>query len=464
MKNFLSLSTSEVLSRFIGFITTAYMARVLSSAAFGKVNFVEAIITYFLVIVNPGLSVIGIREIARDREHKEDYISTITALKFILFFLAILILFVLIFLIDKPYEIKLLIFLYGLTLLPASFLIDWVFNGLEKMEYTALTNIAARALFMILVISIVKSASHVFAIPLIKLVTDTFIVISLILIFNRSFGKIRFSFDRKLAWDVMKAALPLGYSFCMIGIYYSAGTIMLGFMRDDQTVGYYNAASKITLFLIAFSGAFYSAIFPVMSSYYKSSFERLRDFQKKVIKMLVTVALPLGIGVSLLAPRIISFIYGSEYLESVKVLQLLIWAVVIIYINVPFANSMVAMDKQNKLAVAVTIGALTSLSLNFFLIPSLGMTGAAIANICAEFAVFVFSYITMKKATSGDPFIFMPKPLLASLIMGLFIFLFGARFQIFLAISLSAAVYILALYIVRGISQEDIRFIKEKIF
>ena len=462
-KNFLSLSTAEVLSRFVGFITIAYLARVLGAGAFGKISFVEAILSYFLIITNLGLNWVGTREVARHKENKDQIINTILILKFTLFFIAFVFLLIFIFFIRKPSDIKLLLFLYGLTLLPASLLIDWAFNGLEKMEYTAATNVIAKSIFMVLVFLIIKSASQIFIIPIIKLITDILIVVNLILIFNKVFGKIKFSFNKKVAINLLKMALPLGFSLYMIRIYYNFDTIMLGFMKDNETVGYYNAAYKIILVLIAFASAFYSAIFPVISNYYKSSIEKLKNFQTKITKILISVAIPLGVGTTLLASRIINFVYGYEYFQGAVALQLLIWAVVIIFIDIPFANSLVAVDRQNKFTIFVTMSAVINLILNFLLIPTFGIIGASIATIIAELNLLILSYIEMKKIVSINPFVFMGRPILASIILGIFISLFSPYAHLLIVVFVSMTVYFFALYIFKGITTEDIQFVRDKI-
>ena len=462
-KNFLSLSTAEVLSRFVGFITIAYLARVLGAGAFGKISFVEAILSYFLIITNLGLNWVGTREVARHKENKDQIINTILILKFTLFFIAFVFLLIFIFFIRKPSDIKLLLFLYGLTLLPASLLIDWAFNGLEKMEYTAATNVIAKSIFMVLVFLIIKSASQIFIIPIIKLITDILIVVNLILIFNKVFGKIKFSFNKKVAINLLKMALPLGFSLYMIRIYYNFDTIMLGFMKDNETVGYYNAAYKIILVLIAFASAFYSAIFPVISNYYKSSIEKLKNFQTKITKILISVAIPLGVGTTLLASRIINFVYGYEYFQGAVALQLLIWAVVIIFIDIPFANSLVAVDRQNKFTIFVTMSAVINLILNFLLIPTFGIIGASIATIIAELNLLILSYIEMKKIVFINPFIYMGRPILASIILGIFISLFSPYAHLLIVVFVSMTVYFFALYIFKGITTEDIQFVRDKI-
>ena len=235
-------------------------------------------------------------------------------------------------------------------------------------------------------------------------------------------------------------------------------------MKDNITVGYYNSAYKIILFLIAIAGAFYGAIFPIISNYYKSSIENLENFQRKITKILVVTAIPLGVGTTLLADRIINLVYGNEYISGVIALQYLVWAVVIIFIDIPFANSLVAVDRQNKFTVFVTIAAAVNLIFNFLLIPSFGIVGASIATIAAELTLFILSYIEIKKIVFNNPFIFMSRPILASIIMGFFIFLFKPFTYLFIVMPAAIAIYFLALYVFKGITVEDVQFIREKIF
>ena len=73
LKNFLSLTTANIISRLISFVTIAYLARVLNASGFGQICFAQAIIAYFALLSNLGLTTFGVREVARDKEHITDF-------------------------------------------------------------------------------------------------------------------------------------------------------------------------------------------------------------------------------------------------------------------------------------------------------------------------------------------------------------------------------------------------------
>src|SRR5512140_2221248 len=63
--DFLSLVSSEVARRILGFIAVAYLARTLSVAEFGLINIAFTILSYTIIVSTAGLNVFGIKETAR---------------------------------------------------------------------------------------------------------------------------------------------------------------------------------------------------------------------------------------------------------------------------------------------------------------------------------------------------------------------------------------------------------------
>ncbi|MCK4533828.1 oligosaccharide flippase family protein, partial [bacterium] len=113
--NFLFLSTANIISKGLVFITVIYLARILGPANFGKLIFAQAFIVYFMLVTNLGLSTLGIREIVRNKDKINDYINNIFALRLVLSGISFCLLLVFVSLIRKPVEIKYLIVVYGLS-------------------------------------------------------------------------------------------------------------------------------------------------------------------------------------------------------------------------------------------------------------------------------------------------------------------------------------------------------------
>jgi len=462
VKNFLSLSVATIFTQLLGFITIPYLARVLGPGNFGKLNFASAISGYFSLIGNFGLSILGTRELARNKDTVEYYTGNVLALKLCLSVLSFGLLLLLVAFINKPLQIKYLILLYGLALFPSALLIDWVFQGMERMEYIGVSRIFGVILNVGLVLLLIKSSEQLLLVPCFSVLASFFSLGFLIFVFIRHFGKFRLKFNL-ISWkSLIKQALPIGFSSVMVLIIYNIDTIMLGFTRSNEEVGYYNAAYKIIFLLIFANVAYHDAIFPTISDYYKTSVDSLKKLLSITEKLIVTIAIPLAIGGTILAKPIMNLIYGAKYNGGIIAFQILIWAVAAIYILMGYARGLWACDRQNKYFMVVSIQAAANTVLNIMLIPSIGLIGAAVTTVVSEFLGCSLYYREFSKIVRVSFHNHIPKPLVASIVMALFL-IFGLKWvhlNIFWLIAGGASVYSVFFYLIGGITKEEIKLIR----
>lgn len=465
VKNTFSLLFSGIISQAIGFVVIVYLARVLNPDNFGKISFALAIITYFSLITNLGLPLLGTREIARDKKKIGEYLGNILTMRLCLAFLSFGLLLLITYFLNKPLEIKYLIILYGLGLIPSALLLDWVFQGLEKMEYIGLGRILSRLIYAVLVLSFIKGQKQLLLIPCIAVASNLLVTGFLFFIFIKNFGKLKLKFNIIFWKNLVHQALPLGISIIMIQIIYNIDMVMLGFMRTDIEVGYYSAAYKIILVLISIGAFYFDAIFPVISNYYKTSLDSLKKLQSYTAKLIVSIVIPLGVGGTILARPIMNLLYGPKYSEGIIVFQILIWVMALICINSIYARGMWACNKQNEFLKIVFFQGLSNIGLNLFLIPSFGIVGAAIATVLAEILGFFFYYREFNKTVSVPIYHYIVRPLLASIIMALFLQwgLNVLNLSVFLLIFAGTIIYFVFLFLMKGISNEEIELIRSNI-
>ena len=459
VKNTFSLLFSGIISQAIGFIVIVYLARVLNPGNFGKISFALAIITYFSLITNLGLPLLGIREIARDKKKINEYLGNILAMRLCLAVLSFGLLFLVTSFLNKPLEIKYLIVLYGLGLIPSALLLDWVFQGLEKMEYIGLGRILSGLVYAGLIFWFVKGQKQLFLIPCMSVISNLLVTGFLFFIFIKNFGKLKLKFNIIFWNNLVRQALPLGISIVMIQIIHNIDMVMLGFMRTDTEVGYYSAAYKIPLVLISICAFYFDAIFPVISNYYKASLDSLKKLQSYTAKLMVSIALPLGIGGTILAKPLMNLLYGTKYDNGIIAFQILIWVVVLAYLNMIYARGMWACNKLKEYLNIVIIQAVINIGLNLFLIPSFGIVGAAIAAVSAEILGFFFYYREFNKVVYIPIHNYIVRPVIASIVMALFL-KYELNLNIFFLIAGGISIYAVFLYFIKGITTEDIRLIK----
>lgn len=454
-KNFSSLLIADLLTKALGFISVIYLARVLTVEGFGKLEFAQAIIVYFILLVNQGLDIWGVREIAKDQGRKKEIVNNILSIRLFSSLIAygILILFVMV--INKPMEIKKLILLYGLTIFTFSFTLNWFFQGIERMEVIALGQLINQLLYVVGILLMVRNNTYILQVPLIKFWAGFFSLILLTFLYFKFKGTFKLSINPNLWKEIFKQSLPMGFSLIVIQIYYNLDTIMLGFIKGEREVGWYNAAYKIVLLFIGFANLFGNALFPTLSRYYIDSREKLQNVVRQSSRITLFFGIPIASAVCFLAKEIMLTIYGPLYLEGTFALQILIWSIFTIYANMPFAFLLLASEKQKEYMYTVVMGVIVNLILNFLLIPRYSLLGASIATIICELVVLNLILFYSRKLVKVTLFKYLAKGFISSFLMVLI--LYFLPFNLFPKILIGVILYFIWMFMLKGITREDAR-------
>jgi O-antigen/teichoic acid export membrane protein len=241
---------------------------------------------------------------------------------------------------------------------------------------------------------------------------------------------------------------------------------MLGWWRTAPEIGFYSASQKIVQFLYILPAVLTSAIFPVLSRLIgqKDSGEKIKLLLEKSVLAVLLIAVPLTVGGIILAKPIIELIYGREYLSAVLSFQLLIVTTLIIFPATLIGNSILAYDKQRKMAGYVAIAAFGNIIFNAILIPPYGIYGAAFATIVTQLISNSFSWRLLKKINNFYTFRYLKKIIASAIIMGIFSFMFNKLgLNLIVNIIASAGIYFGGLYLLKEEILEEIKIILKAI-
>jgi O-antigen/teichoic acid export membrane protein len=465
IKNTLSLLCSGVISQIFGFVAVIYLARVLGPDSFGKINFAMAFLAFLSLLANLGMPLWGTKEIAADQSKTSSITAKIVSLRVVLSVAGFIVLIGISLLLHKSSDINALLLLYGLGLFPMALCLDWVFQGIEKMEIIGIGRIVAALANIGLILLLVRGPQQLLWIPVINALAGLLGAILLLIVFQRQKGGFALRFDRQACRMIIRQSLPLGISMILIQIIYYLDTILLGFMRSKAEVGLYNAAYKIVLFAIMTGAFYFDAIFPVLANYYKTSHSAIQKLLSYSARLVAGLAIPMGIAGTLLARPALQLFYGSRYEEGTVALQILIWVAVLIYFNMIYARAMWACNQQKAYVKIVAGQALLNVVLNVACIPWLGIAGAAISKVAAEFLGLFFYYREFSRIIRVPFQPYLGRPLLASLPM--ILFLLAGQFvalNIFILAAGGLIIYCVSLYLCRGVTRQDALFLRDTFF
>jgi len=457
------LLISQAISKILHFILAIFVARYLGVALFGKYAFAISFTLLFSVLADMGLNILIVREVSRDRSRANTYLGITLIIKSILALITFIAIIVIIKLMHYPSDTVTAVYIAALALVlnTLTSTLATVYQSFERMEYLAIINVLVGALSLGLTVLVIFYGYGLYAIVTVYLLQSIVNLILNAFIVPKKFVKPKFTLDTKLGFNLLKAAIPVGLAGIFVTIYYRIDTVMLSFMKGDVVVGWYNAAYNLIFGLIFIQGSFNMAIFPILSRLFHTPMNSFRMVYERAFKYLFYTGLPIAVGVTLLAKRIILLIYGQEYINAAGALQILIWALAFIFVNGLLGNTLVASNQQKWATCIIGGAAVLNIVLNVLLIPSLSYIGAAIATVASEMFVFLFCSLTLSKSVASSPlFKVYQKPLLATLIMVVFIVVFNSLF-ILVLIPLAAIIYVTTLFAVQAFDREDRNLVRQ---
>ncbi len=459
MKNFLSLSGANFLCKGLSFAATAYLARILTAEGYGILGFAQAVLVYFQLLINEGFDTFGAREIARRPEETRRYVDNILTIRTILSFASYGLLAVFALAIPKPPVVKAAILILGAKLFDLTINLKWVFQGREKMEWIAASRVLPLLFYVGTVFMLVHSPQNILRVPMLQVATAFAGSLGLLLLYVMSTGRVRPRFELRFWREIFRQSLPMAATYLLIQVYVNFDMIFLGFMRDEETVGYYNAAYKMINMINLFGIYYFTSLFPNISRLYGESREKLRALLETSMRHVTIFAVPLAVGGTILAAPLIGLTYGSGFMPAALPFSLLVWNISVIWISLHYGNALMGCDRQGKYMRAVAIGAVSNIVLNFIFIPRYGMAAAALTTIFSELAVLALTYAAMRDIVDLRFGRLLVKPAIASVLMGAVI-LPLVHWHVTARIAAGAAVYFPILYLVRGLGRGDISRLK----
>ncbi len=195
-------------------------------------------------------------------------------------------------------------------------------------------------------------------------------------------------------------------------------TLMLGYFASSTDVGIYNAALPTAQLIRAIPGAFATIFFPVISELYaRAKIDDLRSAYSAVTKWMFALIFPVFLLVVLFPERVISILFGAEYIAGATALSILMCGFMVYAVMGPAGAILRSYGRTKTVMVTNYIGAISNFGLNFLLIPIYGINGAAIATGLSLALLYSLNFMFAYRVAKIQPFrLSYLKIILASLI------------------------------------------------
>lgn len=403
-KNYIYLIISQISINILQLITVPYVSRVLEPEGIGTYSYAFAIMTYFSMFGTMGFNYYSQIEIAKNMDNKakkhqlfwECFVS-----KSITLFISIIVYLAFIYLSNIPN--KNIFYVVSIPLIGEIFNTSWYLIGTENFKYMATLPVVTRLIALPLIFIYISQKS------------DLLLYVAIVLIAN-FIGNVLMSIPI-IKEHGLKPAKNLEIIKHIKGnivyfiptiagtIYHALDKTMLGLLQDTTVQnGYYEQAFKIIQILTVVTTSLSTVVLPrVTFLEHENKREELKNVHEKSFQTVFIIAFPLLFGVISISERFIPMFFGSDYIGSVPILNILAILLLIIGLdNLIGAQGLTARGLQKKYGYGTIIGLVCNLFLNYFLIKSYGGIGAAIASVISEFiillcfVIFTWSYFSFR--------------------------------------------------------------------
>lgn len=385
-RNFGYLTIGKVLADVFTFLFFLVLARTYGQEGIGQYSFAMALTGVLSVFADFGIQTMSIKNLSRYRDQVTVYYGRLLAVRLLLSVVVLSVLLVMAALLPFPDEMKLLIIVIGayqvfLTLVEG---FGAVFVAWEDMHITSLFEVSLRITTALAGMVIVYwGGSLLLAVSSLPVMTILHVALGYHLILRRC-GALRISVRAAGVRQVLVEAFPFAL-YSLLDLFSSrVALIFIGFMLSAVATGVFNVAYRfivVLLFMPIFAGL---AILPIASRLYLSSLEQLKELYRTTLNVAIVLSLPMAGGIWLIAPRLIEFLYGLEFAESIAILRWLAWLVPVVFLRCIMRVFLIAGDRQEAVTRSQFLVACVGGILHYWLILEFGLQGAAAATLLAE--------------------------------------------------------------------------------
>src|SRR5579871_986710 len=210
--------------------------------------------------------------------------------------------------------------------------------------------------------------------------------------------------DPGISRDLVRFAAPLFVVSVMSYSVNNADSLVLAVFHQSA-VGQYSADLSLARLLQVGIGSLGYIILPVTARFVRTrDDEAVRTTYATATKWMVLASLPLFLVFFFYTPRALAFVYGSSYVASIVPLQLIVLGSFLSTLVGPSSALQVSYGQTRLLLLNTVAAALVDVVLSLALVPTYGITGAALAWAVANVIYPTLSLAQLEASHGVHPF------------------------------------------------------------
>lgn len=393
------MCTDSIIKSGVGMVISIWLARYLGPAQFGTLNYLIAIAFLFSAVATFGMNSIVVRDVIRQPEQRDYILGTAIVLQTMGGTIAWLCAIITASLIqrDDSHFIAMVAIVGTVSLYKATEVIKFWFESQVQSRYAVWAENSVFLVFAVIKIMLLVSRAPLMTFIWIVCAEGLATAIALTMVYARFGGHLsQWKFQQERWFQLAREGAPLMVSGLAMAGYMRLDQIMLGKLLNEQAVGIFSAALRLSEAWYFIPISVMASVFPAVISAKSAGQSQYIARLESTHTLMVLIALMLAVPITFSSDHIINLLYGDHYSGAGTVLSLHIWSALFVFIGVASHQWFVAENLQRFVLLRTICGALANILLNLLLIPQYGPAGAAVASLIAHGLVNVVLNLSTK--------------------------------------------------------------------
>lgn len=384
------LFVGRVANIILSFAVSVVIARHLSPAGFGQINFVISFVSLFGFLATLGSDSIIVRNLVERPADAAKTLGTGLAIKIGGGLIGAISATVAICILSSSFDERLFVAVYSTSFIFQCLnIVDLYYQAKVISKRSVFAQLFGSTLSSIIKIFLVIAGAPVLYIIMAYVLETALIGLLLVVSWVKSHERVGdIHFDSNILKEILKVSWPLMLSTVASVIYARIDQVMIKGLLGNTDLGIYSSAVKLAEGWYFIPGIIVSSLFPALVSA-RANFTLYMKRLRWLYILLLVLSVSIAIGTTFLGGWIITLFYGPSYSAGALSLILYTWGGVGVFLGTGISQFLIAEGATRIMFVMTLFGAILNVLLNLALIPLYGINGSAFATFVSYMSTLV---------------------------------------------------------------------------
>lgn len=403
VRDFVALSSGQLLGRLIGFGTFVLLARTFDPETYGALEYVVGLAAVFTVVVEWGMGPIGVRELSSDPKRVGSLAAEIPPARLLLCFVAVPLMGLTGALTAPSPEAARLVWWFAIALFAIPFKQDWLLQGMEMMSAAAAGQVVRMAAMLLGILLFVRVSGDLWRVGAMELAAATIAAVYYLAVQHIRVSRVRLRFVKERFQTLIREGFSLGMSSMIWNVIQFAPLFLVASLAGGSEIAWFGASQRIVVSLVAFSQIYHFNLYPALARRAGGAPGGMTTLVGASFRVVAWGGILLATTLMLFAVPLLTLTLGEDFALAAPTFSVLIWVLPATLLSGHARWSLIATGHQSYVLRSNVAGVVAAFGLGAILIPYLGAVGAAMAAVGSSLAIWIVAHVSARSVMGPLP-------------------------------------------------------------